>query len=137
MADKKMLSEFARRASQRRRDRQVKTKFTIHVPSFEQDMEFQTLMDDEVREILSSQSDDDDSDRQDKLTIYNASVSPNLKETASELKEAGELVEYLEIMDMFTISEIHSMAKIILEKSGVMGGDRPRLVEKAIEDLKN
>lgn len=136
MADKKQLSEFARRAAQSLKDKKVRKKFTLHVPSMGTDMEFRDLSDDEIMEYLNMK-DDDDPNRSDKHAVYLASVKPSLREIATELKEAGEIQQYMEIMDAFPLREIRGIAKQIMEKSGVLGGDDVKLVEQAVETAKN
>lgn len=135
MAEKINLSEFARRAQQRLKDKQVSVKFNVYVPSLEQEMEFRSLLDEEVREIMNM--DDEDSSRQDKFLIYTASVEPSLQDVATELRQAGDITDYLQVVDMFPIRDINTLSKLILEKSGVLGGEKPHIVEKAVNDLKN
>lgn len=133
---KKTLSEFSRRALQSMKDKQKTIRFSLEVPSIEGEMEFRTLKDDEILECLQME-DNGDPNHSDKYCIYLASVNPSLRDTATELKEAGEITEYLQVMEMFPLREITGMATCIMEKSGVLGGKKVRVVEKGIDALKN
>lgn len=140
MADKKQLSEFARRAAQRLKDKAVPKKMTLEV-YFDDDEEpelytLRNLADDEVLEVLSMK-DEDDPNRADKYAVYLASVDPDLRAAATELKEAGEITEYLEIMDSFPLRNISGMAQKLMEHSGVLGGKPVTIVGKGLETLKN
>ena len=53
------------------------------------------------------------------------------------MKEAGEIVTPMEIMDMFERHEITEAAMLIMEKSGVISKNKVTIVDKGIENLKN
>ena len=136
MADKINLSEWARRAQQRISDKQVSVKFPVYVPSLDEEFTFRTLLDHETSEIFAL-DDEEDPRRQDKQCVYDACVEPDLHKIATELKEAGAIKQYLDVVDMFDYADVRTISKIILEQSGVVGGKRAHLVEKAIGDTKN
>lgn len=138
MADKKMLSEFARRAAQRIKDRKVSIKFKIELPRLGEEIEFRTLLDDELMEIYDS-GEKEDKRGKDKMCVYTAAVSPNLRELATELMEAGEITEYMQVLEMYNLAEQTKMTHLIMEKSGFMmdENDAPRLVETATANAKN
>ena len=54
-----------------------------------------------------------------------------------ELKEAGEINYPFEIMKMFERHEITEASIIIMEQSGVMSKNKAKIVDRAIENLKN
>lgn len=130
-----------------KRKREHRT-FTISFPSFAQDMDedgsegtpleikFKTLSDAEINECVAYE-DEDDPTAGDKYAVYIASVEPSLKKLGMELKEAGEINYPFEIMKMFERHEITEASIIIMEQSGVMSKNKAKIVDRAIENLKN
>lgn len=69
--------------------------------------------------------------------MYIASVEPSLKKLGQTLKEAGDIVHPMEVMEMFERHEITEAAMIIMEKSGVLSKNKVTVVDKGLENLKN
>lgn len=130
-----------------KRKRQYRT-FTIAFPSFAQDqnedgtegeplkIKFKALSDAEINECVGYEVEDDPV-AGDKYAVYIASVEPSLKQLGVAMKEAGEINTPFEIMDMFERHEITEASIIIMEQSGVMSKNKAKVVDKAIENLKN
>lgn len=130
-----------------KRKREYRT-FTISFPSFAQDIDedgnegtpleikFKTLSDAEINECVGY-GDEDDPTAGDKYAVYIASVEPSLKKLGVELKDAGEISHPFEIMEMFERHEITEASVIIMEQSGVISKNKAKIVDKAIENLKN
>ena len=77
--------------------------------------------------------DANDPNKADKYSIYLAVVEPDLKAVAVELREKGEIKEYLEVVDIFTMSEISEISLEVMKLSGAVGGRKVTVVE----ELKN
>lgn len=65
-----------------------------------------------------------------KYCIYLAVVEPDLKAVAMELKDQGEIKTYPEVVDIFEMSEITSIATEIMKLSGVIGSKKVTVVEE-------
>lgn len=124
----KTLSEFARRALQSLEAKNIPKKAVLHIPSLDTDITIRSLNKAEVAEVLEQED-----DRADRYCIYLACCSPSLRETAKELTEAGEIDEYLDVCDIFVMSEIPEIAMEIMKLSGVYGAEKVSVVE----DIKN
>lgn len=125
-----------------KRKRQYRT-FTVAFPSFAKDedgeplnIKFKVLTDAEINECVAY-NDEDDPVAGDKYAVYISSVEPSLKSLGMAMKEAGEINTPFEIMDMFERHEITEASIIIMEQSGVMSKNKAKIVDKAIENLKN
>ena len=94
------------------------------------------MSDDEIMEYINMDN-GDDPNRSDKHAIYLTSMEPSLRDLATELKDAGEIQQYMDIMNMFPVREIRGIAKQIMEQSGVLGGEDVTLVEQAVATAKN
>ena len=121
-------------------------QYTLSFPSFEKledengegqplEIKFRTLSDAEINDCLAYESDDPNG--ADKYAMYIASVEPSLKKLGQALKEAGEIVHPMEVMEMFERHEITEAAMIIMEKSGVLSKNKVTVVDKGLENLKN
>jgi len=125
---KSFLSEFSRRAMQRLQDKKVPKHQTLHIPSLDINMKFRSLTYSEIMECMSIE-DDDDKRRSDKYCIYLASEEPSLKDAATEvMKEEASLppdqrtvLESLDIVNIFDVSEITEIATEVMKLSGVIG----------------
>ena len=136
--DKKgFLAEFSRRAMQRLQDKKIPKYRTLHVPSLDADLKFRNLSYDEITECMSME-DTGDPNRSDKYCIYLAAVEPSLKDVAKEIMESESglpadqrtLLEPLDVVGMFNISEIQEIAVQIMELSGVMNGAKVTVVNQ-------
>ncbi len=125
---KSFLAEFSRRAMQRLQDKRVPKHQTLHIPSLDIDMKFRNLTYSEIMECMSME-DNGDKKRSDKYCIYLAAVEPSLKDAATEvMKEEADLppdqrtmLESLDIMNIFDVSEITEIATEVMKLSGVIG----------------
>lgn len=143
---KTTLEIFKAKASAALKRKKSHITYTMSFPSFAKDTEdgktgepleikFRTLSDDEINDCLGYESDDPNG--ADKYALYIASVEPSLKELSIAMKEDGEILVPMEIMDMFERHEITEAAMIIMEKSGVLSKNKVTVVDKGIENLKN
>ena len=66
----------------------------------------------------------------DKYCIYLAVVEPDLRAVAMELKDQGEIKTYPEVVDIFEMNEITSIATEIMKLSGVIGSKKVTVVEE-------
>lgn len=69
----------------------------------------------------------------DKYSLYLGVVEPDLKKIATELKASGEITQYLDVVDIFEMSEISEIATEIMKLSGVISSKKVTIVE----ELKN
>jgi len=137
---KSLLGEFSRRAMQRLQDKKVHKKMKLHVPSLDEDITIRSLDYSEITECMNME-DDGDSNRSDKYGIYLAVVEPDLKAAAKEIMEAESslpadqrtLLEPLDIVNIFDMTEMQQIAIKVMELSGAMGGKKVTVVQ----DLKN
>lgn len=143
---KTTLEIFKAKASAALKRKKSHITYTMSFPSFAQDAEddkegepleikFRTLSDAEINDCVGYESDDPNG--ADKYAMYIAAVEPSLKELGAAMKEAGEILVPMEIMDMFERHEITEAAMIIMEKSGVLSKNKVTVVDKGIENLKN
>lgn len=134
---KSFLAEFSRRAMQRLQDKKVPKYRTLHIPSMDADMKFRNLSYDEITECMNM-DDTGDPNRSDKYCIYLSAVEPSLKDVAKEIMESESglpadqrtLLEPLDVVGMFNISEIQEIAVQIMELSGVMNGAKVTVVNQ-------
>ncbi len=123
---------FAQKAMKRLEEKKKTQYQTLYVPSLNEKIKIRSLMYDEVAECMTVE-DDGDPNRADKYSVYIAVVEPDLREVAKQLKDQGEIEEYMDVVDIFNISEIRDIAKRIMELSGVSSNKRVTVVK----DLKN
>lgn len=139
-AKKHALAEFSRRAMQRLQDKKIPKFLTLHIPSLDIDMKIRSLTHNEITECMELE-DNGDSKRSDKYCIYLAAVEPSLKDAAKEvMKTEADLpadqrtvLEPLDIVNIFDMSEVSEIATEILKLSGVIGAKSVTVVQ----DLKN
>lgn len=128
-----IFSAFAQKAAQRLDDKKVMKKARLYIPSLDEEITIRGLNRKEVLECMSLEDTDDDPDCSDNYSIYLSVVEPNLKEIAKELKDAGKIIEYMEVCNIFEMHERNSIAQEILKLSGVVGDKRVAVVS----ELKN
>ncbi len=121
------LEEFTRKATQRLQDKK-KIKFeTLKVPCLDAEIKIKNLSKEEQTEVLNLESDIE----QDNMTIYYGVV--DIKEVAKALKEAGEIKEYTEVVNIFNLQQKHQIVRKILELSDISSNKKVEVVE----NLKN
>lgn len=130
---KQTLSAFAQKAMQRLQDRKTFKTQKLHIPSLDEEITIRSLSREEIIECLGVEDTESDPDRSDRYTIYLAVKEPNLKELATMAKEQGEIVEYMDIVNIFEMHERVSISKHIMELSGVIGTKKVAVVN----ELKN
>lgn len=131
------LSEFARRAMQSIQDKKIPKRCTLHVPSLDMDIKIRNLDYNEIVECVNM-DESVDVNRGDKYSIYLAAVEPNLKEIATEIMaveaelplDQRTLMEALDIVTMFTMSEITDIATQVMELSGAINSKKVTVVEQ-------
>lgn len=137
---KSFLAEFSRRAMQRLQDKKVPKYRTLHIPSMDADMKFRNLSYDEITECMNM-DDTGDPNRSDKYCIYLAAVEPSLKDVAKEIMDSEAslpadqrtVLEPLDIVNIFDMSEVSEIATEVMKLSGVIGAKSVTVVQ----DLKN
>lgn len=137
---KSLLAEFSRKAMQRLQAKKAHKKQVLHVPSLEQDITIRSLSFDEISECMEV-DDSTDKARSDKYGVYLAVVEPDLKAAAKEIMEAEadlppaerSLLEPLDIVNIFDMTELQQIAVKVMELSGAMGGKGVTVVN----ELKN
>ncbi len=123
---------FTAKAIQRIKDKKVRKSRKLYVPSLDQEITIRNLDYPEIVECTEIEN-ENDPNKGDKYAIYLAVTEPNLKDVAVELKKQGEIREYLEVTDIFEMSEISEIAMEIMKLSGVVGRKKVTVVE----ELKN
>ena len=137
---KHALAEFSRRAMQRLQDKRLPKFLTLHIPSLDIDLKIRSLTNNEITECMEME-DNGDSKRSDKYCIYLAAVEPSLKDAAKEVmnNEAAlpadqrTVLEPLDIVNIFDMSEVTDIATEVMKLSGVIGAKSVTVVK----DLKN
>ncbi len=127
-----VFNAFIAKAVQRIKDKKVRKSRKLYVPSLDQEITIRNLDYPEVMECTGIE-DENDQKKADKYAIYLAVTEPNLKDVAIKLKEQGEIKEYLEVTDIFDMSELSEIATEIMKLSGVVGSKKVTVVE----ELKN
>ncbi len=127
-----VFQKFTQKAIKRLQEKKVRKYRTLHVPSIDEDIKIRNLDYPEVVECTEIE-DENDPNAGDKYSVYLAVVEPDLKEVAKQLKEAGEIVQYTEVTDIFEMSEITDIATEIMKLSGVIGAKKVTVVD----ELKN
>ena len=112
-----IFKAFTAKAVQRLKDKKVTKYETLYVPSIDQNIKIRNLNYPEIVECTEID------DKQDP----NAS---DLKAVAMELKDQGEIKTYPEVVDIFEMSEITSIATEIMKLSGVIGSKKVTVVEE-------
>lgn len=126
------LTSFAQKALQRLEDKKTVKHRTLFVPSLDQNIKIRNLTQQEVLECTSI-DETSDPNKADRYSVYLSVVEPNLKETATELKKLGSINEYIDVVDIFEMSEVMEIATEIMLLSGVLGSKKVTVVD----ELKN
>lgn len=134
---KSFLADFSRRAMQRLQDKKIPKYRTLHVPSLDADLKFRNLSYDEITECMSME-DTGAPNRSDKYCIYLAAVEPSLKDVAREIMDTEStlpadqrtLLEPLDIVGIFNLSEVQEIAMQIMELSGVLNNAKVTVVDQ-------
>ena len=122
MADKQSKTNFeawVAKATQRLEAKRIPRKRRLYIPSIDEEITVRSLTTSEIADVMDS--DDTDSLRQDKRAVYTAVVEPDLHALAKQLQEAGQIVDPMDVTDIF---EHHERAEIVLqvmEISGITG----------------
>ena len=117
-----IFKAFTAKAVQRLKDKKVTKYETLYVPSIDQNIKIRNLNYPEIVECTEID------DKQD--CIYLAVVEPDLRAVAMELKDQGEIKTYPEVVDIFEMNEITSIATEIMKLSGVIGSKKVTVVEE-------
>lgn len=128
-----IFSAFAQKAAQRLDDKKVMKKARLYIPSLDEEITIRGLTQKEVIECMNTEDTDTDPDHSDNYTIYLSVCEPNLKEIAKELKDAGKIIEYTDVCNIFDMHERASIAREIMKLSGVIGEKKVAVVN----ELKN
>ena len=113
MSDKQSKTNFeawVAKAAQRLEDKRVPRKRRLYNPSLDEEITIRSLTTREIADVMDS--DDTDSLRQDKRAVYTAVVEPDLHALAKQLQEAGQIVDPMDVTDIF---EQHERAEIVLQ----------------------
>lgn len=124
-----IFKAFTAKAVQRLKDKKVTKYETLYVPSIDQNIKIRNLNYQEIVECTEI-DDKQDPNASDKYCIYLAVVEPDLRAVAMELKDQGEIKTYPEVVDIFEMNEITSIATEIMKLSGVIGSKKVTVVEE-------
>nr|DAY79451.1 MAG TPA: tail assembly chaperone protein [Caudoviricetes sp.] len=127
-----VFKAFTAKAVQRLKDKRVRKYETLYVPSIDQNIKIRNLDYPEIVECTEIE-DAGDPNASDKYCIYLAVVEPDLKAVAMELKDQGEIKTYPEVVNIFDMHEITSIATEVMKLSKVIGNKKVTVVE----ELKN
>lgn len=128
----KTFQAFAEKAVKRIQEKKTRKYVTLYVPSLDENIKIQSLLYPEIVECMKIE-DENDPNRADKYAIYLSVVEPDMKKLAVNLKEQGEIREYIDIVDIFDMNEVTQIATEIMKISGT-GGDKKVTV---VGELKN
>ena len=122
MADKHTKTDFeawVAKATQRLEDKRIPRKRRLYVPSTDEEITIRSLTTREIADVTDS--DNEDSLRQDKRAVYTAVVEPDLHALAKQLQEAGQISDPLDATEIFEQHERAEIVLQVLEISGVTG----------------
>lgn len=131
MADKHTKTNFeawVAKATQRLEDKRIPRKRRLYIPSIDEEITVRSLTTREIADVMDN--DDEDSLRQDKRVVYTSVVEPDLHALAKQLQEAGQIVDPMDVTDIF---EQHELAEIVLQVMEISGitGDSISVVDAA------
>ena len=121
-----IFKRFLAKAEKRAEEKKIHRTCLVRVPSIDERIRIRGLSKQEIAEV-SEIDNTDDPYAGDKYSVYIATVEPDLKAVAKQMKEDGNIQEY-------TDYEIRQMAEKIMELSGVSGKNKIEVIE---ESLKN
>lgn len=122
MADKHTKTDFeawVAKATQRLEAKRTPKRQQLHIPSLDDVITVRSLTSSEIADIVDN--DTEDSIRQDKRLVYTAVVEPDLHAIAKQLQEAGQIVDPLDVTEIFEQHERAEIVLQVLEISGVTG----------------
>lgn len=122
----KVFDSFIKKASKRLEEKKAQKRRELYIPSIDENIIIRSLTDAEITECFSLE----DNLEADKYSAYLAIVEPNIKEVAVTLKNNGEIKEYVDVINLFTMSERTQIVKEIMDLSEVTGGREVEVVEK-------
>lgn len=137
-----LLAEFAKKSLQRLEAKKRPRYQMLHVPSLDMDIKIRSLTTAEFMECQESAKKSGDKNMADKNCLYAAVIEPSLKDTVKEImaQEAGlsaDQKQILEPLDIVNIFEQHEMDEIVVEimrLSGFIGDQKVTVVTDAIKN---
>ncbi len=136
MKKEEVFSSFIQKASKRLEDKKKGKKATLYIPSMDTEITIRNLTNHEFLECVDDSDGHEDVNYGDKYMIYLATIEPNLKEVAKNLKEQGEIKQYIDVCDIFEAHEIRSIANEITKLSGIVASGTNQVV-RVVNELKN
>lgn len=127
-----VFQAFTAKAVKRLQEKRVRKHETLHIPSLDENIKIQSLLYPEIVECTEIE-DSSDPNKADKYAVYLAVVEPDLKQLAVNLKDQGEIREYMEVVDIFNMFEVSQIAMEVMKISGVTGNKEVTVVS----ELKN
>jgi len=123
---------FVDKAQKRLVEKRTVKYQTLYVPSLDEHIKVRSM---EYSEFIECSGLEDNGDpfRSDKYAAYLSVVEPDLTAAAKELKESGSITEYMDVTDIFELTEVQSIAEAVLKLSGFVGSKKVMVVE----ELKN
>ncbi|MBS9782651.1 MAG: hypothetical protein KGV43_02475 [Arcobacter sp.] len=126
MEDKNVVfNDFVKKASKRLSDKRKLKKARLYIPSLDDEIVIRGLSDEEITECFAIE----DNIQADKYVAYISIIEPNLKEVAKELKENGEIKEYVDVVDIFDMKERTQIIQEVFNLCGVTGDKEVKVVE--------
>lgn len=122
MADKQSKTNFeawVAKATQRLEAKRIPRNRRLYIPSIDEEITVRSLTTSEIADVMDS--DDTDSLRQDKRAVYTSVVEPDLHALAKQLQEAGQIVDLLDVTDIFDQHERAEVVLQVMDLSGVTG----------------
>jgi hypothetical protein len=137
-----LLAEFAKKSLQRLEAKKRPRYQMLHVPSLDMDIKIRSLTTAEFMECQEAAKKSGDKNMADKSCLYAAVIEPSLKDTVKEImaQEAGlpaDQKQILEPLDIVNIFEPHEMDEIVVEimrLSGFMSDDKVTVVTDALKN---
>lgn len=137
-----LLAEFAKKSMQRLEAKKRPRYRTLHVPSLDMDITIRSLTTAEFMECQEAAKKSGDKNMADKSCLYAAVIEPSLKDTVKEImaQEAGlpaEQKQILEPLDIVNIFEQYKMDEIVVEimrLSGFIGDQKVKVVTDALKN---
>lgn len=123
-----IFTDFARKAKERiEAKKMLKTK-QLYIPDLDETITIRALTD---QEIIDCSEYSDDNEKNDRYLIYMA--CKELQEIAGIMVENGDIEEHIEVIQMFSGADKKSIARKILELSGIY--DESTI--KEVDEIKN
>lgn len=122
------FEKFAKKAAEKIEERKKRRKKILYSKELDEKIEIRGLT---TEEFLDASEYSENKNEVDKYTIYYASET--LQDLASYMVKEGIIKEHLEVMNMFSITDISKLANEIIELSGL--NDESSISE--VSELKN